>query len=101
MLDARQMVGDPDDRLVLEDVENRIQQVLLRNRIQTDRWLVQDNDWRILQEDSRQRQALSFTAREAAPRLLDLGVIALRQVAYHFIQLNRLNRRLDLLIRRV
>lgn len=101
VLDARQVVGHPDNRLVMQHVKDRVQQVLLRNRVQTDRRLIQDDDRRVLQQDASQRQPLALPAREPATGLLHLGIVPVRKTADQVVQFHGLDHPADVFIRRL
>ena len=74
LVNSLQVVGNPNQRFTSELLENRIDNGLLGNRVKTDCRFIQQDDWRVLEQNPRQGQPVAFPTRKAQARLINLGV---------------------------
>ena len=73
----------------------------LRRGVDGRRRVVEDEDARVDQERTGDRDALSLAARERDPALADDGLVAVRELLDELVCLRGARRRLDRLVRRV
>ena len=79
--------------------ENGVQRVLhqpLGGRIERRRGLVEYDDRRVGEDDTRERDQLALTGGEPGAVLADVGVVAALQSLHHLVEANGLGRGLDL-----
>ena len=99
--DRRETVGDRDRRPALHQrLQRRLHQAL-GGRVQRRRGLVQDQDLRILQDHSCDREALLLPAGQFVAALPDDGVIPIRELQDPVVDVRRPRGRDHLLVGRV
>src|SRR2546421_1110084 len=77
--DRGQSMRDDERRSAFPQPLQRFQQQCLRLRVQRTRRLIQNKNRGILEEGTRDREALPLAARQGDPSFSDLGLVSLRQ----------------------
>ena len=94
-------MGDDEARTPDHQIVERRLHDLLALRIECGGCLIEDEDARILQDGTRDGNALTLTARDADTTLPDLRIVAVLQLCDEIMRIRRTRRLLDLRIRRI
>ena len=98
VLDGGQPVGDDEARATLEQMPQAGLQRLLGAGVDVRGRLVQNQDARVGEQHTRERDELALPGGQGRAALLHRGVVAIRQLHDELVRVHGLRRRLDLLV---